>query len=187
MSLAHVQIFYYRTKHQTIRTYTTEVYAHLQHLFPDPSPDLHSDAYKRGVTLVRSYPISYMHGIQPAFDSVIPILDMGQTMQLHSTDYTQEIDDPELQYLAWEDPINEMLVYEPFLSTSATRVRGRRYSHPMIGDLEDIFHNGSMDVQITYQPQWGRNWLMVPERVKTNVRDLAKWTDELLELRPNYR
>ena len=57
----------------------------------------------------------------------------------------------------------------------------------MIGDLEDIFHNGSMDVQITYRPQWGPNWLMVPERVKTNVRDLAKWTDELLELRPNYR
>ena len=77
-------------------------------------------------------------------------------------------------FRSWEDPINEMLIYEPFLSTSATRRRGRKYSHPMIGDLEGLFHDNLTDVQITYRLCWGPNWRMIPKHVKTNVRDLAK-------------
>ena len=182
----HVKIFYYRAEHQTIRTYATEVYAHLRHIFPDPLPDLHSDAYRQGVALIYSYPVSYMLGIQLVFDTVIPILDVGHAIQLLPTEYVRQIGDPELENLAWEDPINEMLIYKPFLSTSATRRHGRKYSHPMIGDLEGLFHNNSMDIQITHRPRWGLNWRMIPKRIKTNVRDLAKWTDEVLELCPNY-
>ena len=115
-----------------------------------------------------------MLDIQPAFDTVIPILDVGRAIQLLPTEYVRQISDLELENLGWEDPINEMLIYEPFLLTSATRRRGRKYSHPMIGDLEGLFHNNSTDIQITYRPRWGPNWRMIPERVKTNIRDLAK-------------
>jgi hypothetical protein len=36
--------------------------------------------------------------------------------------------DQELMDLSWEDPINALLECEPFLSTSKTRERGRKYS-----------------------------------------------------------
>ena len=93
-----------------------------------------------------------MPGIQPVFNTIIPILDVGHAIQLLPTEYIRQIDNPELENLAWEHLINETLVYEPFLSTSKIRVCGRRYSHPMIGDLEDIFHNGLTEVQIMYRP-----------------------------------
>ena len=182
-----VRIFYYRAEHQTIRTYGVDYYIRLKHDFPDPTPDLHCDAYQRGVSLVRSHPVSYLPDIWPPFETVIPILDIGHVLFRLPLEYVRGMTDRELMDLSWEDPVNALLEYEPFLSTSKTRERGRKYSHPMIGDLEDLFQDGTTGVRITYRPRWGPNWQEIPEYIKTNVVDLAKWTDELLELCPNYR
>ena len=94
--------------------------------------------------------------------------------------------DQELIDLSWEDPINALLEYEPFLLTSKTWEHGQKYSHPMIGDLKDLFQDGMTGVRITHRLCWGPNWQEILEHIKINVVDLAKWTDELLELCPNY-
>ena len=159
VALDHVRIFYYRADHQTIQTYMMEVYTHLSCLFPDPSPELHSKAYQWGITLAHSHLLSYMPEIRPALGSVIPILDIGHTIQNLSLEDAHLIDNPELEDLAWEDPINEMLIYEPFLLTPATRTCGHKYHHPMIGDLEDLFHNGTSEIRLGHRPWWGPNWL----------------------------
>jgi hypothetical protein len=95
--------------------------------------------------------------------------------------------DRELIDLSWEDPINALLEYEPFLSTSKTRECGIKYGHPMIGDLDNLFQDGTTGVRITRRPRWGPGWQEIPEFVKVNVQDLEKWTDEALELHKDYR
>jgi hypothetical protein len=97
------------------------------------------------------------------------------------------MNDWELCNLGWEDPINYGLIYEPFLIMHKTKWRGFQYCHPMIGDLEDEFRNGMTEVYIKHRPQWGPIWVQIHERVTHNIRDLTKWTEEILELCPNYR
>jgi hypothetical protein len=182
-----IKIFYYRAEHQTIRTYGVDYYIRLKHDFPDPSPNLHSEAYQRGVSLVRSHPVSYLPDIWPPFETVVPILDIGHVLFRLPLEYVRGTTDRELIDLSWEDPINALLEYEPFISTSKTRERGIKYGHPMIGDLDDLFQDGTTGVRITRRPRWGPGWQEVPEFVKVNVQDLEKWTNEALELRKDYR
>ena len=182
-----VRIFYYRAEHQTIRTYGVDYYIRLKHDFPDPSPSLHSDAYQRGISLVSSHPVSYLPGIRPPFETVVPILDIGHALFRLPLEYVRGMTDRELMDLSWEDPINALLEYEPFLSTSKTQECGLKFSHPMIGDLEDLFQDGTTGVRITRRPRWGPNWQEIPEFISVNIRALEQWTDETLELRPGYR
>jgi hypothetical protein len=185
--LDRVKIFYYRNEHQTIKTSSTEAYVRLTKLFPDPDPLLHCDAYQRGVALTQCHPLSYLPDIQPAFQSLIPILDIADTIQNLGVIPLRRMDDWELRDLGWEHADNDLLVYEPFLRTSRNNGPGLMYRHPMIGDLDDMFQNGTKEVWVAQKDRWAPRWSSRLERVTHNVLDLAKWTDELVALRPNYR
>ena len=185
--LDRVKIFYYRNEHQTIKTFSTEAYVRIMTLFPDPNPLLHCDAYQRGVVLTQSYPLSCLPDAQHSFQSVIPILDIADTIHNLGVSALRCMDDWELRDLGWEIADNGLLVYEPFLLTTWNKKPGLKYHHPMIGDLDNMFQNGTKEIWVARKDRWAPRWDSRLERVKHNVLDLAKWTDEMIALRPNYR
>jgi hypothetical protein len=63
-----------------IRTYGIDYYIRLKYDFPDPLPNLHSEAYQCGVSLIRSHPVSYLPDIWLPFETVVPILDIGHVL-----------------------------------------------------------------------------------------------------------
>jgi hypothetical protein len=187
VALDRVKIFYYRNEHQTVKTYSVEKYLHAIQGCPDEKPELHSEAYQRGVSFVRTLPMNAALTIHRKFESIISILDIGNAVWSLSIAAQRQMNDWELRNLGWEEPINYGLVYEPFIITNKTKWRGFRYSHPMIGDLEDKFKKGTTEVYVNHRPQWGPSWMLIHERVTSNIRELTKWTVEVVELHPNYR
>jgi hypothetical protein len=128
----------------------------------------------------------YLPGLWPPFETVVLILDIAHLLYRLPLEFVRGMTDRELMDLSWEYPINALLKYEPFLSTSKTREHGRKYSHPIIGDLEDLFQDGTKEVRVTRQPRWGPNWREIPEYIKVNVQDLERWTNKALELCSGY-
>jgi hypothetical protein len=124
--------------------------------------------------------------IHRKFESIIPILDIGNAVWSLSIAAQCRMNDWELRDLGWEEPINYGLVNEPFIITNKTKWRGFRYSHLMIGDLENEFKNGTTEVYVNHKPWCGPSWMLIHERVTSNIRELAKWTVEVVELRPDY-
>jgi hypothetical protein len=163
VALDRVKIFYYRSEHQTIKTYTTERYLCAIQNWPDPEPLLHSEVYQRGVSFALSLPVTAALSVRRKFDSVVPILDIGHAVCCLSIAEQRRMDDWELCDLSWEDPVNFGLIYEPFLVTNKTKQQGSQYCHPMIGDLEDEFRNGTTEVYIEHRPQWGPIWVRIQE------------------------
>jgi hypothetical protein len=96
------------------------------------------------------------------------------------------MNDWELRNLGWEDPINYSLIYEPFIVTNKMKQQGFQYNHPMIGNLEDEFKDGTTEVYIDHQPQWGPNWMQIRKQVMHNIWDLARWTEESMEFQTDY-
>jgi hypothetical protein len=121
------------------------------------------------------------------FDSEVPILNIRHAIYSLSIFEQRRMNDWELRNLSWEDPINHRLIYKPILATNKMKQRGFQYCHPMRGDLENEFRNGTTEVYVNHKPWWGPSWMLIHERVTSNIRELAKWTDEVMELRPNYR
>jgi hypothetical protein len=187
VALDRVKIFYYRKDHQTIKTCKTEVYVQLTPNFPDLEPGLHCDAYLRGVALTSSYSLPYIPPVDPPFDSVIPILDTAHMLASLDISIQRRLDDRELEHIGWEYPENGTLVYDPPFLTSITQRHGYRFRHPMIGDLDNLFKNGSEEAFV----EWRLNGQPPPfiggMRVSHNIASLAKWTDEMMMLRPNFR
>lgn len=66
----------------------------------------------------------------------------------------QCIDDWELRDLCWELADNDLLVYKPFLLTNMNKGWGMIYHHPMIGDLDDMFQNGTKEVWVAQKDHW---------------------------------
>jgi hypothetical protein len=79
-TLDRVKIFYYRNEHQTIKTYSAKRYLHVIKDCPDEEPELHSEVYRRGVSFAQILPITTTLNIDRRFDSVIPILDIGNAI-----------------------------------------------------------------------------------------------------------
>jgi hypothetical protein len=188
VALDRVKIFYYRSEHQTIKTYQASRYACLAREFPDPTPLLHSEVYRRGLALVdASYHFHSLSRSPSQFESHVPILDVSCALANLGVTALRALEDWELLDLSVHRPVNYDLVYEPFLMTNISRKTGCRQRHLMIGDLENMFQSGVDEVYIECHPRTVPAWRGVEIRMVHNVGELAKWTDEMMELRPNFR
>jgi hypothetical protein len=96
------------------------------------------------------------------------------------------MDNWELRDLSWEIADNGLLINEPFLLMTQNKGPGQMYHHPMIGDLDNMFQNGMKEVWVVQKDRWAPQWNSRLEHVKHNILDLAKWTDEMVALHPNY-
>jgi len=185
IALDHVKIFYYKEEHQTIKTYSATSYASLIQVHKDPAPHLHFNAYQCCVSLILAQPSSPIIDT-PIFHSEIPILNVGSAvghLGITTTCHVREGWEKILTNLSWEYHTNEYLEFNPVVSTN---VQHSKHDHPMVGDLNNLFKNGTYEVFITSFDECGGPLPASHHHVKHNIDDLTWWTDEMVELQQGF-
>jgi len=74
---------------------------------------------------------------------------------------------------------NEYLEFDPVVSTN---VQCSKYDHPMVGDLDNLFKNGTYEVFVTSFDECGGPLPASCHCMKHNIDDLTWWTDKMVEL-----